>query len=43
VDLVTQGDEGEGVTWLIGRLLDGALDDFAAARFNGSATAAGSS
>ena len=44
VDLVTQGAEGEGVTWLIGRLLDGGLDDFAAARaLSGPATAAGSS
>jgi hypothetical protein len=30
VDLVTDGDEGAGVTWLIGRLLDGALDKLAA-------------
>jgi hydroxymethylpyrimidine pyrophosphatase-like HAD family hydrolase len=29
VDLVTKGDEGAGVTWLIGRLLDGALDQLA--------------
>ena len=44
VDLVTEGAEGEGVTWLIGRLLDGALDDFAAARaLSGSAAASGSS
>jgi hydroxymethylpyrimidine pyrophosphatase-like HAD family hydrolase len=43
-DLVTVADEGEGVSWLIGRLLDGGLDDFAAARWlSGSATAAGSS
>jgi HAD superfamily hydrolase (TIGR01484 family) len=26
VDLVTEGDEGAGVAWLIGQLLDGALD-----------------
>jgi HAD superfamily hydrolase (TIGR01484 family) len=26
VDLVTEGDEGAGVTWLIGRLLGGALE-----------------
>jgi HAD superfamily hydrolase (TIGR01484 family) len=26
VDIVTDGEEGAGVTWLIGRLLDGALD-----------------
>jgi hypothetical protein len=40
VDLVTEGNEGEGVTWLIGRLLDGDLDDFAAARaLSGSAAA----
>jgi HAD superfamily hydrolase (TIGR01484 family) len=40
VDLVTEGNEGEGVAWLIGRLLDGNLDDFAAARaLSGSAAA----
>jgi hydroxymethylpyrimidine pyrophosphatase-like HAD family hydrolase len=32
VDLVTEGDEGVGVTWLIGRLLDGALDRLASER-----------
>jgi HAD superfamily hydrolase (TIGR01484 family) len=32
VDLVTEGDEGAGVTWLIGQLLDGALDKLAGER-----------
>jgi hydroxymethylpyrimidine pyrophosphatase-like HAD family hydrolase len=31
-DLVTEGEEGDGVAWLIGRLLDGALDGLAAER-----------
>lgn len=44
VDFVTEGAEGAGVTWLIGRLLDGALDDFAAARaLSGPAAASRSS
>ena len=32
VDLVTEGDEGAGVAWLIGQLLDGALDRLASER-----------
>jgi hypothetical protein len=32
VDIVTEGDEGAGVAWLIGQLLDGGLDQLLAAR-----------
>lgn len=32
VDLLTEGDEGDGVLWLIERLLDGGLDEMLAAR-----------
>lgn len=43
VDLVTAGDEGAGVTWLIGRLLGGELDSLVGARrLNGSAAKRGS-
>ena len=43
VDIVTEGEEGAGVTWLIGRLLDGGLDRLVGARPAGAAAAPGSS
>jgi HAD superfamily hydrolase (TIGR01484 family) len=41
-DLVTEGEEGAGVAWLIGQLLDGGLDARVAARLSASPATAGS-
>jgi hypothetical protein len=43
VDVVADGDEGAGVVWLIGRLLDGNLEARIGRRFSASAGAARSS
>ena len=43
VDLVTEGDEGAGVAWLIGRLLDGKLDALVTDRSLRALTAAAGS